>query len=227
MLTSYFFIAGAFLATIATIGAFVSYTKSKSFALKYLFLVFFFMALHAYAFSLPIIINKGNLKAVAYGYVIGIVSVFILLVLALRVQTFITRKFFKTYANLISIIVGVLGIIVISILLYDLRLPIINSNGIIFWNVNPWASWLTSICCFIYGIVWTYLFYMASNLTKNTYSKVKLLILSADGLLFGSGALFIYTSTNELQSVIGMVLFISACIITAPIFIMPKTSSGE
>jgi hypothetical protein len=222
MITALFFIIGAILATFATIGAFISYAYSDNRVLKYLALVFLFMALHAYAFSLPALFAPHNLTLIAYGYVVGILCVFVLLVLALHVQAFISLKFFKKYANLISIIIAIVGVIVVSILAYDLQLPIINSHGIIFWNANILATTITGIICFVYGGVWTYVFYMASDLARHGYSKLKLLILSADGLLSGLGGLFIYTSHNEMQSVIGMVLFMTACVITAPIFVMPK-----
>jgi hypothetical protein len=224
MTTALFFIIGAILATIGTVGAFISYFRSENHIVGYLAHVFLAMALHAFAFSLPILITPNNPRFIAYGYILGILLVYILLVLALRVQTFITLKFFKKYANLISIVIAVIGVNVISVLVYDLRLPIINGHGIVFWNANPIASIVTGVVCFTYGVVWMYLFYLASNLTRNTFSKIKLLVLSADGLLFGTGALFIYTSNIEMQSVIGMVLFITACIITAPIFVLPKNS---
>jgi hypothetical protein len=222
MITALFFIIGAILASIGAVGAIISYLRSRHEALKYLALVFVLMSLHAYAFSVPFLINHKNLTMIAYGYTIGVGFIFVLMLLGLRVQMFLTQKFIKIYGNLLGIIIAIIGVIVLTLQVYDLRLPLVTENGIIFWNANVFASVLTAVTFFVYGAFWTYVFYLASNITRGFYEKIKLLILSADGLLFGSGAVLIYTSFSNTQSVVGLTLLLIACIITVPIVILPK-----
>ena len=103
----------------------------------------------------------------------------------------------------------------------DLRYPIINSVGIIFWNVNPVAQWLIGLSSFFYGFLWGYVFYKAALLVSDGFSRVKLLVMSTDGFIIGTVALLVHTSSNEIQTVLGHTLFIVAGVITLGIYLLP------
>ena len=46
-------------------------------------------------------------------------------------------------------------------------------------------------------------------------------VLSFDGIMLGVSALFVFTSTNEVETIIGHALFIIACVLTAITLLIP------
>ena len=222
-LTTGFYLIGGTLCTAASLFMFASYFKAKRTANLSLAFVFFWIGLHSYAFALPTIINSTDPKLLAYGYIIGIGMVFLVFLSGIEVQAYMAQTIVSKKSILIaSIIFTIDAIITLGIMVFDLRYPIINDVGIIFWNINPIAAWLIGLSSLIYGLIWGYVFYRAALLVDDGYSRVKLMVMSADGFIIGSVAFLVHTSSNEIQTVIGHSLFIFAGAMTLGVYLLPK-----
>jgi hypothetical protein len=202
---------------------FGSYFRTKRVANLSLAFVFFWIGIHSYAFAIPTLIEAYDMKLLAYGYIIGIGMIFLTMLSGIEVQAFMARRFVSDRSvNIASIIITILGTCALSVMIYDLRLPMINNLGIILWNVNPLAQWIIGLTAFFYGFIWGYVFYNAALLVDEAFARVKLLVMSADGFIIGSVALLVHTSSNEFQTVLGHGLFIITGIITLGIYLLPK-----
>ena len=222
LITPIFYITGALLSGAIAIGTYFSYKKSKNQGLKYLFLSFVFLSLHSFSLSLPTFIFPGNHQIIGYGFIIGMVFLFLLLLSSLQVETSLKRGFMERHSFIISTIIIGVGITSITILLYDFRLPIISSRGAIFWNINTIIAWLIGTTCLIYGLIWSDFFQQEKRVVSSDDSKLKMSILSIDGIMLGVSALLVFTSANELETIIGHSLFIVACVLTLISIILPS-----
>jgi hypothetical protein len=202
---------------------FISYFRAKHSANLSLSFVFFWIGLHAYAFAVPSIISPDNMNLLAFGYIIGIGMIFLTMLSGIEVQAFMAKQIVtRSSTSLASVVITIIGIVTLSIMANDFRLPIINEAGIIFWNINPIAAWLVSLSAFIYGIIWGIVFYRAALLVNDAFGRVKLMVMSADGFLIGSVALLVHTSSTEIQTVLGHSMFIVAGLLTLGIYLLPK-----
>ena len=223
MLTTQFYLVGGTLCTAASLFMFAAYFRVKKVANLSLAFVFFWIGLHAYAFALPTIIDNSDLKLLAYGYIVGIGMIFLTVLAGIQVQAYMGQKIVSNRSiALASIILTIDAIVTLGIMIYDFRLPIISTEGIIFWNVNIYAAWLVGLTSLIYGLIWGYVFYRAALLVNDGLSRVKMMVMSADGFIIGSVALIVHTSTNEIQTVVGHSLFVFAGAITLGIYLLPK-----
>lgn len=222
-LTTGFYLVGGTLCTAASLFMFGSYFKTRRAANLSLAFVFFWIGLHAYAFAMPTIIDSTDPKLLAYGYIIGIGMIFLTLLAGIEVQAFMARRIVPNWSIVLaSVVLTIDAVVTLGIMTLDLRYPIINSIGIIFWNVNPYAQWLIGLSSFFYGFLWGYVFYKAALLVNDGLSRVKLMVMSADGFILGTVALLVHTSSNEVQTILGHALFILAGVITLGIYLLPK-----
>lgn len=205
--------AGVFSLMVSFI-VYNSYLGSKNKGLLYLSLAFTFLFFHAISLSIPSILNQNDLRLVAWGYVLGAFFVFLILASCVKVQESIVPSF-KKYTQIFFVVIGVVGITTVSLLIYDFRLPTISHYGVILWNTTNIASWLLGGASFIYGLIWSYTFYQGGGLLSGNKKKVKMFVLSIDGLFIGTAGLLVFTSENTLQTFIGASLFLTASFITA------------
>ena len=221
LITPIFYITGAILSGALAIGTYLSYRQSQNQGLWYLFWSFLFLSLHSLSLSAPSLVNSGNLTAIALGFVLGIIFLYLLLLSALRVEISLQRGFMRKHSFIINIILVGIGFFVVWLLISDFRLPIISPQGIIFWNVNPIAGWLTGLTSLIYGLMWADFFQQEKRMVSQTTSKLKMSVLSFDGIMLGISALLVFTSSNEIETIIGHALFIFACVLTAITLLIP------
>lgn len=221
-LTTIYYLVGGALCTLASLFMFGSYFKAKRLANLSLAFVFFWIGLHAFAFAIPTLIEPNNLGLLAFGYIIGIAMIFLTLLSGIEVQVFMAKSIVsKLNTTFASILITIIAIITLAIMAYDFRLPIVNPSGIIFWNINPLAAWLIGLSSIIYGFIWGHIFYRASLLVDDVYSRVKLIVISSNGFILGTVALLVHTSANEVQTIIGHALFIIAGTITLAVYLLP------
>ncbi len=214
---------GAGLSSLAvSLLVYRSYKKSGNRGQRDLSLTFGCMFFHAISLSLPVMIAPENLPAIAAGFIIGIVFVFLLFIIGLQVELSIARPLFVSYVKELSTVVAILGAVAINVLIFDFRLPYFQ-DGVIFWNVNPYIAWLIGGLSFLYGVIWSYMFFRSGGLTKNASQKTKMFVLSIDGLLIGIAALLVFTSTSVVQTNIGLLLFIVSTLTTAVILLVTRT----
>jgi len=222
-LTTAYYLVGGTLCTLTSFFMFASYLKARRKANLSLAFVFFWIGLHAYAFALPTLLDASNLSLLAFGYIVGIAMVFLTLLSGIEVQVYMARKIVsKLSTTFASIIITILAVTTLGIMSYDFRLPVINSNGIIFWNINPVASWLIGISSLVYGFIWGYVFYRAALLINEPYARVKMMIVSANGFILGTVAILVHTSSNQIQTILGHILFIIAGTLTLSMYLLPK-----
>ncbi len=105
---------------------------------------------------------------------------------------------------------------------YDFRTPIVNNSGIIFWNVNKIAQWLIGLSSIIYGLFWNYVFYQAAIIVDDSYARFKLMIIGVAGTSMGTTAFLVNTSSSEIQTLIGHIIFVISGLMVLGIFITPK-----
>lgn len=117
---------------------------------KYLFyFLAFFIGYHVFL-SLPYFIFGKNLTVLAGGYEIAIFFYFLFLVPIIQLIFYLTNASSKTKAYVLSLFFfWAAAVLVLQIV--DFRLPIVLSNGFIFWNANPVSAWLTSLAGFLVG----------------------------------------------------------------------------
>lgn len=227
-ITTIFYILGGTLCTAASIFMFGSYFKTKRVANLSLAFVFFWIGLHAFAFAAPTIIDSGNLNLLTYGYIVGIGMIFLTMLSGIEVQAYMTKKFVSFWSiTIFSALITILGTIALSVMVYDLahtdRLPLVSEHGIIIWNANPIAQWIIGLSAFFYGFIWGYVFYNAALILNDAKSRVKLLVMSADGFIIGTVALLVHTSSNELQTLVGHGMFVIASGLTLAIYLLPES----
>lgn len=225
-LTTIFYLLGGALCTSASLFMFGSYFRTKRVANLSLAFVFFWIGLHAFAFALPTLLNSFDLKLLSYGYIVGIGMIFLTMLSGIEVQAYMAKKFESFWSiTIASALITILGSIAMIVMLRDLaispRFPVISEYGVIIWNANPIAQWIIGLSAFTYGFIWGYVFYNAALLLQDAHSRVKLLVMSADGFIIGTVALLVHTSSNELQTVIGHGLFVVASALTLAIYLLP------
>jgi hypothetical protein len=111
---------------------------------------------------------------------------------------------------------------VVTIQFVNFRLPIVNDQGFIFWNVNSITAWLAGGIALIYGFSWSYLLFKNSKLITNEHHKLKMQILMLDGVLLGLAGFLSFTSTNKFVTLASVALFMLAGLITILIPFLPK-----
>ncbi len=192
-------------------------------------LCFLFLGIHAYAFALPIIIDKNNMNLLGYGYIVGVSFIFLTMFAALGVLRFVASELFiKPVIDLTKTFIWLVWLTTLALLVFDFRTPILEPGGVILWNANPIAGWLIGLSGLFFGTMWSVVFYNARKLVQNFYSRFKLMVIGADGLLMGTIALLVHTSQTPLQTILGHILFVIAGIVTISIYIIPGDSfEGE
>ena len=154
---------------------------------------------------------------------VGIGFLYMALISGIEILLFVSGKIVsKINIILLRSLIILSAIVAIGIMNYDLKIPALNEGGVVFWNVNPVAAWIIGLNIFAYGLIWCYLFYRASLLVNNGHSRSKLLLIATDGLLLGTAVLLLHTSTNELQTSLGHMLFLVSVIITLIFYLLPK-----
>ncbi|MEW5907679.1 MAG: hypothetical protein AB1643_00635 [Patescibacteria group bacterium] len=182
------------LASITAIASVVAYlgwraTKYSEDVKRGFFLFFFFFIGYHLSLVFPFLIFGANLRAIAWGYIVAIIFIFLLLVPIWRI---VLNRLFGLSIKKINFIITLLllaGLLVTIIEIYDFRLPIFDESGFIFWNANIIAALITSFSAAILETV--SIFYLIKNWPSNlsTFKKIKT-------------ALFMF----------GLMMFIIACI---------------
>ncbi len=205
-----------YFAGIASLGIYFSYRKSKSKKLKNFSLFFFSLAI--YQLFLSLFIFFKDLSIVAIGYDVAIIIFFITISFAWKVPLSIfglTTKKIK----LLTVILFAVGFLVFAYQLYDLRFPIIDKSGFIFWNANPITATISSLAGFIVAMSWVYAFFKNLKYSKSLIEKAKTFFIFFGALTLGISSLIYYPSHSLILTISSFIAaFIgSFCIIMAVI----------
>jgi len=163
----------------------------RDFSVFFLLFAFYRVFLISYLFT-------DNLKSVALNYDIAVMLYFIMVAIALK----IALSFLKANFQLTISLIGSLLFIGASVVFYQiitLNIPEITpTHGIVFWNVNPIALYITGMSGFIVAHFWVYIFYLNFRKGQNKLSKLKSFLIMISSSAFGFSSLT-YFSPNKQQ----------------------------
>ena len=188
--------------------------RSANQAVKSLFAIFLFFSCYALILAVFSIIGQNKPYTLILGYNFAVLFAFLALYFITEIPTFSENQLIKKYSRYISNFIILIGIIVIAIQLIDMRLPITGENGVILWNQNPVAAWLTGLTILGYMLAWAYFNCQNMKVIKNKQQRLKLYALGADAISVGFSALIYFPSQNEWQSLASFLLIIPAYIFT-------------
>lgn len=179
-------------------------------------LFFTFLSIFSYAAILTIvsILFSRQLTILAWAYNLSIFLGLTGIFYSLELPIFEANPLIKKYLPAATWLVGLTSIAILLIQMVDFRLPIVNANGVIFWNLNPMAAWLSSALVLIFTLVWAYLNYDSARLLENFRLRWKLYILSLNMVALGLSAFIFFPSHSEIQSLVSFLLVAPAYLAT-------------
>lgn len=133
-------------------------------------------------------------------------------------------KVSNTKQNIKKIIIAIfalMGLIVTIIQSMDLNLPIIDSSGLIIWNNNLIAGWITFISIAILPVVFSK--FMIKNLPKNIdfISSLKSYTISFGSILFALACSY-FIATTVTRVIIAFILVYLATFFFSLTFFLPN-----
>jgi|GEM_PF-5260845 len=218
-LTPLLYFTGGVLCGLVALSAYISYQKSHNRAIFYLSLTFLLLCLHSLALSIPGLMNIHDLRMIGGGYIVGTFFLYALLLTALKVQTSLNRGFVEKHSFVINTIVIGVGVTALWLEITDFRFPVVGAWGTIFWNTTPIATWLIGLTALFYGLFWADFFQQTGRIVRGFAAKLKMLILSIDGVVLGVAGLLVFTSHNAVLTVIGHSLFVFASLLSLLLFV--------
>lgn len=206
---------------------YLSYRRSHHQELLHTAIIFFALAIHAYAFAAPFLAHTPTPAAMGWGYIIGMGFVYWVSLFAIPVMLFLSPiRSLERFANPFIALVTLLGIISLSTMIIDFRSPLSSELGFVLWNINPLSAWINGLTGFTVGTLWFFSYYSNSKRIGDRILKRKMLLMGSIGLLLGFVALTVYTSHSGLQTAIGHTFFLLSCIAGLAIY-LPKRESAR
>ncbi|MEK7091435.1 MAG: hypothetical protein AAB900_00425 [Patescibacteria group bacterium] len=205
-----------------------SYRRSpENPAVKSLWLTFVFIFAYASILALSSILFSHQPLILAWGYNLSLFLGFIAIFSSLDLPIFTSNFRLQKFLPLITWSSALASAIILIIQIVDFRLPIVNPNGVIFWNLNPISAWLTSIFILAFAITWAYLAYDGGRLLDNFRLRWKLYILGINMLALGLSAFFFFPAKNEDTSFVSFILIAPAYLATIIVFLYFRLSSEK
>lgn len=196
--------------------------KSGNQAVKSLFLIFFFIACYSLILGVFSTLGQNHPYSMVLGYNLAVFLAFLSLYFITRIPTFSESNLAKKYAKYLKGAILIIGAFVMIIQLVDLRLPIPGEKGIILWNQNPLATWLTGLTILGYMLIWAYLACKNTAFISDRYQKLKLQALCFDAICIGISAALFFPSKYEIQSLISFLIIVPAYVSTIYSIIMGR-----
>lgn len=189
-------ISFAFLSIIIAAGLMGSYTGggSRNKKLKNFSIFFFLFALYQLLLSYFLFFDDLYIAAWSYNLAIAVDFIMMAFILSIILELFGVSD---RNRNIFYPIVLMIGILVVSIQVYDLRMPILQDTGIVDWNANKLASRITSLTAFLIALFWAYGLLKNFSYLEDNYQKVKDSLLAVGGLFLGLSALTTYHSYEK------------------------------
>lgn len=191
MVSTFLHFIQIFILALIGYGLYKSYVKGdfKDKEIKEFAIVFFIFAL--YQLFLSAMLFTDNLRIAAWSYNIAIFLFFIMLAYAWRIPLSLSGINTKKIRLLLGILLAV-GLTIVMIQIYDFRLPVIHSSGLIFWNANPVTAWITRLAGFLVGITWVYVFSKKFLKHLGKTEKIKNILIIATAFMFGITSLMYF-----------------------------------
>jgi hypothetical protein len=183
--------------SVAVLAAFRIWKKQKldnNALVKYYVIFFIFSFLYHLCLSLPYFFSFGNLFLTAWGYIIGISCIFLMIFFVFKILAYLFGfsvnkiRGFETATLLV-------GVLVFFIQIFDLRLPIVLASGYIVWNNNLLAGGLTFAATFCGSLAFVFSFVNNLDKAENNIEKIKLYFLTVGTLFIGVSSIYFVSRT--------------------------------
>lgn len=193
-------------------------------AVKSLWLTFAFIFAYASVLAISSILFSNQPLVLAWGYNLSLLLGFVAIFYSLELPIFISNFRLQKYLPILTWLIGIISVTILSLQIIDFRLPTVNPNGVIFWNQNPLAAWLTSFYILLFTLLWAYLAYDGGRLLDNFRLRWKLYILGLNIAALGLSAFFFFPAQTETWSLISFILVAPAYLATIIVFLYFRLS---
>lgn len=190
----------------------------------HLFLFFAFFTGYHLSLSLPLWFFPGNLAALAWGYNLGIVFLFLAMAPMYSIMVFrIIGMPLKKIGQYIWMLL-VLGLVPVFIQIYDFHLPIIDESGFIIWNANLIAGTIIFLSGASIAIIWTIIFFKNKPVGLNATEKIKAFICTTGGLMFSCASIY-FLARGVLAVVLAFIFVFIGTVLMISLVLIPEEKS--
>lgn len=189
--------------------------------MKNIFLFYFFLVGYHLSLILPFLFSGGDLTAMAWGYNLAVVFLFLLVSSFLLVEFNILGFSRKKSMAIITAFMSVCALVVL-LQIYDFRLPIILPSGFILWNANLAAAWVTALAGFIAAMIFVYISLKNWPANLNLNEKIKNTLLVTALFAFGISSIMHFPARGFTQILLAFVFIYTGTILFTAAFLVPK-----
>jgi hypothetical protein len=220
------FVLHFLLALLNVVGAVAAYSiwSRKDFrrvVMGHLFLFFTFFIGYHLSLSLPFWFFSQNLIALAWGYNVAIVFLFLLLAPMYSIMVFqIIGVPMKKIGFCIWMLL-LLGLVTSLIQIYDFRLPIIDSSGFIIWNNNPVAGAISFLAGAMIAVSWLIIFLKNKPADLKTTDKIKAYMYTVGGMMFSLASIY-FIARNILTVVLAFIFVFIGTVLMNSLVLIPE-----
>ena len=184
-------------ALLIGVGAYNAYRQGGSVNKRLRDFSVFFFLFGVYRLFLSSLLFLDSLVIAQWSYNAAIAVFFVMISIAWKIPLSILGLNIKRIWTLSWSLMAI-GLIVILIQVYDPRLPIIDSSGFVFWNVNPFAAWITSLAGLLVAITWIYTFSKNFSSNISPIEKLKTVLIIVAAFMIGVSSLTYFCSHHFL-----------------------------
>lgn len=197
--------------------------NSRNKAIKDMAIFFFIFTF--YQILLSTIMLTENKSIIIYSYNISMFLFFAMLIFAWKIPFLLFGFDFKKI-NFLLAFMAVAGFLVVAVHLYDVRMPNLHPSGLIFWNSNLLAKWLTRLSALSVGITWVYIFSKKFLKHLGATYKTKNLFIILGASMLGFSSIF-YFSNNYFLNLIAFLSKLIGILFIAALFLFSKKPGYE
>lgn len=213
-------LALAALSFITALSFLVSYIKNKHLLQLKLFIFFISTTAIAASFAVPFFIEPYEPLYASAGAITALLFTLLTVIIAFEVPYYPVHTRLYKYRNVIKNVIAFIGLGFISFSLINPPLPVIDNSGLVFWGIHPITAWGFGFVVLLASILWSFLHYKSGKMTPrlNILTRIKIFILSIDGIMWGAAALIYFTANNVAAITVAFTLMLTSFLATAIVF---------
>jgi len=217
-LTAFFQLLMGVSMTLVVVSIFISYLRHRSKEILSLLIFFALVALFAYTQSLPYYFSGGEISTVALWFIASIAAVH-LIQISVFYTTFMRLNPIAQRVRFIVVTWLFLSLVVnIFLFFQEVRLPLLDESGFIFWNQHPFILWSMALSALVVGSFFSFVLYQNAQYGETRIAKAKAYVLSFDGIAWGIASFFYFPSESAVNTGIAFFFTITSFIATALVF---------
>ncbi len=208
----------AIVMTLVVFSVFVSYLRTRQKEVLGMMLFFIWVALYAYTQSLPFYLSGGDLRIMGIWFIVSAILIYFV-----HFHIFFT-KFVAAREAILKYRPYILGVIVFAIIstlffsFQEIREPIIDDSGFIFWNAHPFVRWTLAVASIVWGSVFGFVLFQTARIAESKIARAKAYVLSLDGFAWGIASFFYFPSESAANTAIAFILALVSFFATAIVF---------